>query len=104
MKKKRDDYPVSSVDDSIFVLGGHSDHIIDSCESLDVRSNKWKSISSMPLERSGHSSVAIGDQILIVGGTPGTTQIDSYDPNTNTWTTLYHKLLRPRTSFKAFAL
>jgi hypothetical protein len=104
MKKKRYSHSVSSVDDSIFVFGGISGcGNFEACESLDIRSNKWKTISSMPLKRSEHSSVAIGDQILIVGR-PEKAQIDSYDPITNTWTTLQHKLLQTRYAFQAFAL
>jgi hypothetical protein len=104
MKKRRYFHSVSSSDDSIFVFGGSSDNDLNSCESLDIRSNKWKSISSMPLNRSEHSSIVIRDQILTVAGFPRTTQIDSYDLTTNTWTTLQHKLLQPRYSFQAFAL
>jgi hypothetical protein len=104
MKEKRDSHSVSSVDDSIFVFGGYSDDYLKSCESLDIRSNKWKSISSIPLKRSHHSSIVIEDQILIIGGNPETTQIDSYDTITNTWTTLQHKLLQTRYSFQAFLL
>jgi hypothetical protein len=102
--EKRYSHSISSVNDSIFVFGGYSGGSFDSCESLDIRSNKWKSISSMPLNRSFHSSIVIGDQILIVAGYPYTTQIDSYDTITNTWTTLQHKLLLTRTGFQAFAL
>jgi hypothetical protein len=106
MIENLESHSVSSIDESIFVFGGCpiERDWLDSCESLDIRSNKWKSISSMPLGRSEHSSVVIGDQILIVGGYPHTTQIDSYDPTTNIWTTLQHDLLRTHTSFEAFAL
>jgi hypothetical protein len=104
MKKRRYFHSVSSSDDSIFVFGGSSDNDLNSCESLDIRSNKWKSISSMPLKGTSQSSIAIGDQIIIIGGLPQTTQVDSYDPITNTWTTLHHELLLPRYSFQAFAL
>jgi hypothetical protein len=105
MKEERWLHSVSSLDDSIFVFGGCSIYDLKSCESLDIRSNKWKSISSMPLKRYSHSSIVIGDQIIIIAGHPyETTQIDSYDPITNTWTTLQHKLLQPRSSFQAFAL
>ena len=102
---KRSSHSVSSVDDSIFVFGGYfANDDLKSCESLDIRTNKWKSISSMPLKRWSHSSITIGDQILIVAGNPETTQIDSYDTITNTWTTLQHKLLQTRYSFQAFLL
>jgi hypothetical protein len=106
MIKKRCDHSVSSVDDSIFVFGGWSIASLGSCESLDVRSNKWRSISPMPLKRSYHSSIVIGDQILIIAGgiKPETTQIDSYEPFANTWTTLQHRLLQTRWGFQAFAL
>jgi hypothetical protein len=101
---KRSSLSVSSVDDSIFVFGGYSGDFLNSCESLDIRSNKWKSISSMPSNRSDHSSIIIGNQIIIIGGLQQTTQIDSYNPTTNTWTTLQHKLLQSRWAFRAFAL
>jgi hypothetical protein len=105
MTWKRGAHSVSSVDDTIFVFGGRSSYgPFWLCESLDIRSNKWKTISSIPLLRSSHSSVVIGDHILIIGGFPGTTQIDSYDPVTNTWTTLQHRLLQSRYEFQAFAL
>ena len=106
MNERRYLHSVSSMDDSIFVFGGWSDDnpCIKLCESLDVRSDKWESMKPMPLKRFEHSSIVIGDQILIVAGEPHTTQIDSYDPITNTWTTLEHKLLQVRRSFQAFAL
>jgi hypothetical protein len=99
-------HSVSSLDDSIFVFGGTSGNrrSLSSCESFDIRSNKWKSISSMPVERGSHSSIIIGDQILLVGGFPDTTQIDSYDAVTNTWTTLQHNILQSRFAFQAFTL
>ena len=108
MMKKRCDHSVSSVDDSIFVFGGRFNGIgishLKLCESLDVRSNKWTLISSMPLNRSYHSSIVIGDQILIVAGRPQTTQIDSYNSITDIWSTLEHELLQSRHAFQAFAL
>jgi hypothetical protein len=58
----------------------------------------------MSLARYEHCSVAIGGQILIFGGRSETTQIDLYDPTTDTWTVIQHKLLQPRHSFQAFAL
>jgi hypothetical protein len=113
MNQKRCLHSVSSVDDLIFVFGGISgiDNFLNSCESFDIRSNKWKSISSMPLKRYSHSSIVIRDQILIIGGgeeeeedRTDPTQIDSYDLTTNTWTTLQHNILRSRYNFQAFAL
>jgi N-acetylneuraminic acid mutarotase len=104
----RCDHSVSSLDNSIFVFGGFAGYgshgTLDSCLALDVRANKWNDISSMPSFRRGHSSIVIGDQIIIFAGVPFSTQIDSYDPATDTWTTLQHNLLQTRTSFKAFAL
>jgi hypothetical protein len=106
MNEKRDSHSVSLVDDSIFVFGGTLgiNHGLDMCETLDVRSNKWKSVSSMASKRCYHSSILVGDQILIVAGCPFTTQINSYNPTTNTWKTLLHELLQYRFSFQAFAL
>jgi hypothetical protein len=105
MAEKRQTHSVSLVDDSIFVFGGWSVHgDLESCESLDVRSNKWNSISSMPLKRSSNISIVFGEQILIVGGFPCTTQIDSYNLTTNTWTTLQDKLLQSRWDFRAISL
>jgi hypothetical protein len=105
MIEKRLSHSVSLMDNSIFVFGGASGvNYINLCESLDVRSNKWKPISSMPLERFDHSSIVIGDRILIIAGYPYTSQIDSYDPITNIWTTLRHEILQTRHAFQAFAL
>jgi hypothetical protein len=105
MIEKRDFHSVSSVDDSIFVFGGYSgDYLVSLCESLDVRSNKWNPLSSIPLKRTSHSSIVVGDQILIIGGYKETTQIDSYNPPTDTWKVLKNKLIQPRSFFQAFAL
>jgi hypothetical protein len=103
MQKRRWAHSVLSVGDSIFVFGGSAE-FDNSCESLDIRSNKWISISSMPLIRSSHSSIVIRDHVLVVAGWPETTQIDSYDLITNTWTTLPLELLHSRWGFQAFAL
>jgi hypothetical protein len=105
MIEKRYDHSVSSVDNSIFIFGGWSEeYTLSSCESLDIRSNKWRSISPMPLKRGYHSSIEIGGKILMIAGYPETAQIDSYDPTTDTWATLQHKLLQTRCGFQAFAL
>jgi hypothetical protein len=106
MIEKRFSHSVSSMDDSIFVFGGNPYGTIElnSCESLDTRANRWTPIPPLSSTRSGHSSITSGDQILIMGGNSETTKIDSYDPTTNTWTTIQYELLLSRSSFQAIAL
>lgn len=49
MKNARSGHGISYLNDSIFVVGGHSDvnNYLKSCERYDIESNSWQEIANL---------------------------------------------------------
>jgi N-acetylneuraminic acid mutarotase len=58
-------------------------------EKYDVDTNTWSTVAPLPSPRSDLAAVAHGGKIFVFGGCAGpvTSEVDMYDPPTNTWTT-----------------
>lgn len=84
-----------SFNNRIYVAGGFTGHTcVFSAEFYEVESNQWTSITPMRIPRSGVSVLAYKGRILAMGGFDGDTtrlnSVESYNPDTNTWSLLSH--------------
>lgn len=70
--------------DDIYLLGGWSGGSSHRVYHSDT--NTWSSIASPGSYSYGHAAAAVGGLVYIIA--PGTGRTRSYDPGTNTWTTL----------------
>ncbi len=97
------DYPaIAILGGHIYILGGHhpdatlggpkTDPGFDFCERLDIKTNKWEEIAPLSAPRFALSAVTRNGKILAMGGVAfkpegfnNFTVIESYDPQTNAW-------------------
>lgn len=97
------DYPaVAVLNNTIYVIGGHhpdatqggpkTDPGFDFCERLDLEKGTWEQIAPLPTPRFALSAVTRDNKILAMGGVAfrpegfnNFTVIETYDPNTGTW-------------------
>lgn len=97
------DYPaVATLDNAIYVLGGHhpdatqggpkTDPGFDFCERLDLEADRWEQIAPLPTPRFALSAVTHGNQILAMGGVAfrpegfnNFTVIEAYDAKADQW-------------------
>src|SRR5215470_2069908 len=91
------------IDDGIFVIGGRQSTsgpcsggpYVGNVERYDIDTNTWSTVAPLPSPRSDMAAVAHGGKVFVFGGCTGTAsapsvtnEVDMYDPETNTWTTL----------------
>src|SRR5215472_1208044 len=91
------------IDDGIFVIGGRlstsgpcsGGPYVGTVEKYDVDTGTWSTVAPLPSPRSDLAAVAHGGKVFVFGGCTGTAsapnvtnEVDMYDPETNTWTTL----------------
>ncbi len=91
------------IDDGIFVIGGRlstsgpcsGGPYIGTVEKYDVDTDTWSTVAPLPSPRSDLTAVAHGGKVFVFGGCTGaasspsvTNEVDVYDPQTDTWTTL----------------
>jgi N-acetylneuraminic acid mutarotase len=91
------------IDDGIFVIGGRQSTggpcsggpYLTTVEKYDIDTNTWSTVAPLLNARSDLAAVAHGGKIFVFGGCTGTAaapsvtnEVDMYDPQTNTWTTL----------------
>jgi len=91
------------IDNGIFVIGGRlstsgpcsGGPYVGTVEKYDIDTNTWTTVAPLPNPRSDLAAVAHGGKIFVFGGGTGTpsapsvtNEVDMYDPQTNTWTTL----------------
>src|SRR5712691_4872400 len=91
------------IDDGIFVIGGRQSTsgpcsggpYLQTVEKYDIDTDTWSAVAQLPNQRSDMAAVAHGGKIYVFGGCTGTAsapsvtdEVDMYDPQTNTWTTL----------------
>ena len=87
------------VDSNIFVIGGrlsaagpcNGGPYLATVEKYDIDTNTWSAVASLPSPRSDLAAVAHGGKVFVFGGCTGTasvtSEVDMYNPETNTWTT-----------------
>ena len=87
------------VDSNIFVIGGrlsaagpcNGGPYLATVEKYDIDTNTWSTVASLPSPRSDLAAVTHGGKVFVFGGCTGTaavtTEVDMYNPETNTWTT-----------------
>lgn len=93
------DQSATFLDGHVYISGGispdHSDPVpLQTAYCLDVKTNKWKSLSPMNTQRQGHNMTSYKGKVYVIGGytcsdTPLFKDCHSnevYDPQTNQWT------------------
>src|SRR6266852_1577569 len=104
------------IDDGIFVIGGRQSTggpcsggpYLTTVEKYDIDTNTWSPVAPLLNARSDLAAVARGGKIFVFGGCTGaasapsfTGEVDMYDPQTNTWTTLPSTMTTARASLVA---
>src|SRR5260370_24665652 len=104
------------IDDGIYVIGGRQSSggpcsggpYLNTVEKYDIDTNTWSTVAPLLNARSDLAAVARGGKIFVFGGCTGaasapsfTGEVDMYDPQTNTWTTLPSTMTTPRASLVA---
>ena len=57
-------YSTASTADAVYIIGGdHTEDVI-----AEFKNNNWRKLGNLQRGRDTHSSLAINDQIIIVGG------------------------------------
>jgi len=78
----------------IYIVGGCADYeYLDTMRSYNVDSKKWTyALSLIPTPRTNCAAVAIGVEIIVIGGTTSTDKrlmtVEAYDTISQEWTTL----------------
>jgi len=103
----------AAVDNNIYVIGGrqtaagpcNGGPYLATVEKYDVDANTWSTVASLPSPRSDLAAVAHGGKIFVFGGCTGnatvTSEVDMYNPETDTWTTGLTPMPTPRASLVA---
>jgi N-acetylneuraminic acid mutarotase len=100
----RDHFQAAVVNDQLFVAGGRrsthkTGHVLDltiaEVDIFDFKTNTWKTLPAnlnLPTQRAGTASIALANQILVIGGESpqklAHNQTEAFDLKTNTWKTL----------------
>jgi N-acetylneuraminic acid mutarotase len=68
---------------------------VGTVEKYDIDTDTWSTVAPLPNPRSDFAAVAHGGKVFVFGGCTGTAsspsvtnEVDMYDPQTDTWTTL----------------
>src|SRR5258708_35707246 len=83
----------------IYLAGGldGSQTAVKTAWAYDASANTWAQIADMPAARAGHTMVAFGSQLYVMGGQPDPTALWIYDVDANTWDTTHRPMINPRT-------
>ena len=87
MSVLRIDSTATSVDGSIYVLGGHDNK---SAERFDPSMRKWRMLPDMSVPRSDAAAACVDGLVYVVGGLNGISlqSCECYDPSTRQWSPL----------------
>ncbi|XP_076840074.1 beta-scruin [Brachyhypopomus gauderio] len=75
----------------LYVLGGCGEGglLLDSAEALDLESQSWCQLPPLPTARAGASAVALGDQLVVMGGMDAQqsplASVEVYHPDEGKW-------------------
>ena len=58
-------YSTTSTDDAVFIIGGHDTGNI----VAEYKDDKWRQVATLKQGRSRHSTIVLGSQTIIIGGT-----------------------------------
>jgi len=88
MPTARSDTTASTVNDTIYVIGGFSANfsVLDTVEAYNPATNTWTTKASLPVPRVSITSVVINGLIYVAGQDQ---RLDVYDPATDTWSSNY---------------
>lgn len=99
------DYPaVATLDNQIYVLGGHhpdatkagpkTDPGFDFCERLDIATGQWQSIAPLPTPRFAAAGITLNNKVYAMGGVAFRPEgfhnfsvAECFDPASGTWST-----------------
>jgi hypothetical protein len=93
----------ATVDDHVYVAGGHS-FGRDSPRLFRLDGSSWTELSSMRHSRGGHALLAAAGALFAIGGNTAAANVapaEVYDPQANTWTDL-PSLPAPRNHVSGF--
>src|SRR6266849_3936336 len=93
----------------LYVIGGGNSGVaLSDLQRYDPVLDAWTTLASMNTARAGAAAAVIDDGIFVFGGCTGaasapsfTGEVDMYDPQTNTWTTLPSTMTTARASLVA---
>ena len=100
--RARDHISVAVLDNKLYVAGGRRstarigqvlNTTIAEVDVFDFKTNQWTTLpadQNLPTLRAGHSAVAFGGQVLILGGesatqVPAHSEVEAYSPKTKRW-------------------
>lgn len=98
--RARDHFHAALVGDKIVVAGGrrsgangYFNATIGEVDVYDISDNSWSTISSIPTQRAGCSAVAIGNEVVVMGGESGGqqaahNQVQALNIQTGSWRSL----------------
>lgn len=115
-------FQVAAYGDYLYAFGGFAYEettspkwkSLDVVERYNIKTNTWEEVATMPRRRSSNIVNRIGTKVYIMGGWDSTpkfqddidgtfhSEIDVYDIETNTFTTLNAKLTKKRRAFSGF--
>jgi N-acetylneuraminic acid mutarotase len=92
MPTPRDHAAGAVVDGRLYVAAGRP-HDLTVAESYDPATDRWTTLSPLPLGRSSLAGAALGGRFVVLGGEhPGErhvdAEVDAYDPATRRWSRL----------------
>jgi hypothetical protein len=76
------------LDGRVLVLGGYGPEVEDRAEALvyEPTRDRWRAVAPMAHARAHHSATRLADgRVLVVGGQHLESEVELYDPRTNTW-------------------
>lgn len=86
---------MTAVNGKLYLIGGHDDSgtMISAVEEFDPVTNTWSFKAPLPLPRTGSAVAELGGLIYVISGGlpfdgvgyPSPTNVDIYDPATDTW-------------------
>lgn len=110
LPQARDHVAGAAIAGTLYVLGGRADVPTDRVDAYDPATDTWSSRAPMPTGRAGAATAVVDDTIIIAGGEGNGavasgvfSQVEAYDPASDTWTAL-PDMLTPRHGTGAAAI
>lgn len=114
MSQGRAGLALAVVGNAIFAIGGRTSPggpctggPLASVERYDIDTNTWTTVAPMPFALSDRAAATVGGKIFVFGGCSGfftfVSDVDVYDPVTDTWSTAPKDMPSPRAAFYGVA-
>lgn len=93
----RDHATIAIASNNLVVAGGRSSQhpnvfgkTVSNTDVYDLATQRWSQAKSIPTQRAGTMTVAVGDEIIVIGGESGTTSqayktVEAYNVRANSW-------------------